>query len=60
MLKLLLFVLFIWVWWHFTLKDSNRDVVAWRGKKYGKTLFRLIENINANRSKRTNIVNDET
>ena len=42
MLKILLFVLFIWVWWHFTLKDSNRDVVAWREKKYGKAVLLFI------------------
>ena len=42
MLKMLLFVLFIWVWWHFTLKDSNRDVVAWREKKYGKAVLLFI------------------
>ena len=42
MLKILLFVLFIWVWWHFTLKDSNHDVVAWREKKYGKAVLLFI------------------
>ena len=42
MLKILLVVLFIWVWWHFTLKDTNRDVVAWREKKYGKAVFLFI------------------
>lgn len=42
MLKILFFVLFIWGWWHFTLKDSNRDVVAWREKKYGKAVFLFI------------------
>ena len=39
MLKILLFVLFIWVWWHFTLKDSNRDVVD----AMPETLHRLVD-----------------
>ena len=39
MLKILILILFVWLWWHFTLKDSNRDVVAWREKKYGKAVL---------------------
>jgi hypothetical protein len=38
MLKILILFLFVWLWWHFTLKDSDRDVVAWREKKYGKAV----------------------
>lgn len=32
MLKIIILFLFVWLWWHFTLKDSDRDVVAWREK----------------------------
>ena len=39
MLKILILFLFVWLWWHFTLKDSDRDVVAWREKKYGKAVW---------------------
>ena len=38
MLKIIILFLFVWLWWHFTLKDSDRDVVAWREKKYGKAV----------------------
>lgn len=39
MLKIIILFLFVWLWWHFTLKDSDRDVVAWREKKYGKAVW---------------------
>lgn len=42
MLKILILILFVWLWWHFTMKDSNRDVVAWREKKYGKAVLYFI------------------
>lgn len=39
MLKILILILFVWLWWHLTMKDSNRDVAAWREKKYGKAVL---------------------
>ena len=39
MIPIILFILFVCLWWHWTFKDSNRDVAAWREKKYGKAVF---------------------
>ena len=39
MIPIILFILFVCLWWHWTFKDSNRDVAAWREKKYGKAAF---------------------
>ena len=39
MLKILILILLVWLWWHLTMKDSNRDVAAWREKKYGKAVL---------------------
>lgn len=42
MLNILLFIAFVVAWWCLTMKDSNRDIVAWREKKYGKAVFLFI------------------
>lgn len=42
MLRVIIFILFVIVWWYFAFKDKDRDIVAWRQKKYGKAVFYFI------------------
>lgn len=42
MLRVIIFILFVIIWWYFAFKDKDRDIVAWRQKKYGKAVFYFI------------------
>lgn len=39
MLKIILFLAILALWGYFTFRDSDRDIAAWREKKYGKAVW---------------------
>lgn len=42
MLKIILFLAILALWSYFTFRDSDRDIAAWREKKYAKAVILFV------------------
>lgn len=42
MLKIILFLAILALWGYFTFRDSDRDIAAWREKKYAKAVILFV------------------
>ena len=42
MLKIILFLAILALWGYFTFRDPDRDIAAWREKKYAKAVILFV------------------